>query len=211
MITVVFVAGCKKDNANGDGTIGGHAYVDLGLPSGTLWATCNVGANVPEGYGNYYAWGETNTKEVYDFDTYKYYDGSDLTKYTGNDGLSVLQPDDDAAMVNWGNGWCMPTRIQWEELCQYTTNIWTTQNGVNGRLFTTLNGSGSCLFLPASGRIIYNNDLDYVDGTGYYRSSSLYLNAPGCAWGFIFGVVNGSESAIDRSIGYSVRPVHSAK
>ena len=207
---MVFAAGCNKpDEPNNSGSANGHGYVDLGLPSGTLWATCNVGASAPESYGDYFAWGETQPKEVYDYDTYKYYDGYDLIKYTGNDGLSVLQQDDDVATVIWGAGWSVPTKTQWEELLQYTTNAWTTQNGVNGRLFTALNGSGHCLFLPAPGRIW--NELDYVNGYGYYWSSLLYNNAPVCAWGFVFGVESYNVSYIDRGLGYSVRPVYSTR
>lgn len=119
-------------NSNGGGG-GSHDYVDLGLPSGLLWATCNVGADNPEDYGDYFAWAETEPKSVYNWSTYKYCDGGyyyKLTKYCtrsdfGNNGftdnLTVLLPEDDAATANWGNGWRMPTENEWRELIDNTT------------------------------------------------------------------------------------------
>ena len=125
-VAMMFVAGCTpEDGPNNEGgdiggnTYNGHEYVDLGLPSGTLWATCNVGADTPEGYGDYFAWGETTPKTTYNWNTYKYCNGGEglntLTKYCSDsnfgyngftDNLTVLQlMDDDAATVNWGSGW----------------------------------------------------------------------------------------------------------
>ena len=212
MTAVVCAAGCKKeDNANN-----GHTYVDLGLPSGTLWATCNVGATTPEGYGDYFAWGETQTKSTYNWSTYRYCNGSyyTLTKYCNNsdygyngftDNLTILQPGDDAATANWGNGWCMPTRAQWEELYQNTTNSWATQNGVNGRVFTAANGNS--LFLPAAG-YRWDSELDYAGSHGYYWSRSLNTGYPSRAWNFIFYSDDcGMYSYGYRDRGFSVRPV----
>ncbi len=184
-----------------------HDYVDLGLPSGLLWATCNVGANAPEEYGDYFAWGETQPKDVYNWDTYQYY-GSNLTKYTGYDGLTILQPEDDAATANWGNGWRMPTKEEWEELYQNTTSTWTTQNGVNGRLFTGPNGNS--LFLPAAGYRQYGDLLD-VGYYGYYWSSSLYTFYPRDAWYIYFFPYDRSMNSVSRGIGLSVRAVRSAR
>ena len=143
----------------------GHEYVDLGLPSGTKWATCNVGANAPEEFGNYYAWGETTApKDDYYWDTYKWCAGSQttLTKYCndanyGNngftDGKNTLDPEDDAAAVNWGGTWRMPTHDDWVELRDNCT--WTLVKGYNG---TDKNGyevksktNGNSIFLPATG------------------------------------------------------------
>ena len=162
---------------------GGHAYVDLGLPSGLLWATCNVGADTPEDYGYYFAWGETQPKSDYSWSTYQYGDGSTFTKYTGSDGLTTLLPEDDAATANWGSGWRMPTQAEWQELLNYTTHIWTTQNGVTGRLFTATNGNS--LFLPAAG---YRGGTSlYSAGTyGDYWSSSLRTVYPDDAWYLYF-------------------------
>ena len=182
-----------------------HAYVDLGLPSGLLWATCNVGADTPEAYGDYFAWGETQPKDTYDWDTYLHFNGSDLTKYTGSDGLTTLEPSDDAATANWGEGWRMPTKGEFEELYNNTTVTWTQQDGVNGRLFTATNGNS--LFLPAAG---YRDDSSlYLAGhSGYYWSSSLSTDNPGDAWYFYFYSGGyGMSSVITRNDGFTVRPV----
>ena len=184
-----------------------HEYVDLGLPSGTLWATCNVGANAPEEYGDYFAWGETAPKDVYNWSTYQYYDGSNLAKYTGSDGLTTLLPEDDAATTNWGNEWRMPTKEEWQELLDNTTNKWTTQNGVNGRLFTGSNGNS--LFLPAVG-FRWDDDLNYVGSYGYYWSSSLNTDGPNDAWLFdLYSDYYGMYS-LYRGYGQAVRAVRSA-
>lgn len=172
------------------GSDGGHDYINLGLPSGTLWATCNVGADTPEGYGDYFAWGETRPKDYYDWSTYQYCNGNydQLTKYCVNanygyngffDNLTVLQPSDDAARANWGNGWCIPTKEQFVELLQNTSNIWTTQNGVCGMLFTASNGRS--LFLPAAG--VRVGDVLGNDGIlGVYHSSLLYTYHSTYSW-----------------------------
>ncbi len=209
-----------ENNGGGGGGLNGHDYVDLGLPSGTLWATCNVGAATPEGYGDYFAWGETQPKTTYNWSTYKYANGNhdQLTKYCNQssygyngftDNLTVLLLEDDAATANWGSGWCMPTKAQWEELYQYTTNTLTTQDGVNGRLFTAPNGRS--LFLPAAG-YRWGGELYDVSDDGYYWSSSLDMVSPSDAWGF-------NCSSDDYYMGYdgtrdygqSVRAVRSAR
>ncbi len=164
-----------------------HEYVDLGLPSGTLWATMNVGANSPEEYGDYFAWGETTPKDVYDWSTYKWCMGSNttMTKYCTKsnygyngftDGKTELDPEDDAAYVNWGPEWRMPSLEQIQELLDNCTTQWTTRNGVNGRLFTS-NINGASLFLPAAG---YQRDGDlYYGGTdGDYWSRTLFFSSP---------------------------------
>ncbi len=200
---VVFAAGCTPQEDNDD-----LHYVDLGLPSGTLWATCNVGANAPEKYGDYFAWGETQPKDVYSWSIYQYYAGGNLTKYTGSDSLTILLPEDDAATANWGDEWRMPTKEEWQELYNNTAVTWTQQNGVNGRLFTASNGNS--LFLPAAGRH-WNSDLYGVGSYGYYWSSSLYTDTPTIAWYFYFG--SGYYSVYDdyRNGGRSVRAVRSVR
>lgn len=199
----------------GIGTFSGHDYVDLGLPSGTLWATCNVGADSPEGYGDYFAWGETQSKYTYDDNSYKYNYGGYLTKYctisySGYDGftdnLTKLQADDDAATANWGNGWRTPTNAEWQELCDNTTSTWMTKNGVKGRLFTASNRNS--LFLPAAGSI-WNENNNYEGYDGRYWSCSLYANSPGNAWEFCFTSDNYSVQDNGRWVGESVRPVRS--
>ena len=217
------ISGCEidesteQDDALGNqgtltvsGTLNGHDWVDLGLPSGLLWATCNVGATTPEGYGDYYAWGETTTKETYNWFTYRYYDGSNITKYEFYDSLTTLQSSDDAATANWGAGWRMPTKTEMRELCSYCSVTWTTQNGVNGCLFTGSNGNS--IFLPAAGlRSVY--EVTYAGSEGFYWSSSLDPDGPVNAWELDF-----VTSHIDapggiymnyytRRSGRSVRPV----
>ena len=208
----------NSGGGGGGGGWGSHDYVNLGLPSGTLWATCNVGATTPEGYGDYFAWGETQTKDYYDWSTYKWCNGSrnTLTKYCTNsnygyngftDNLTVLQPGDDAATANWGSGWRTPTREQWQELYQNTTNTWTTRNGVNGRFFTASNGNS--LFLPAAG-YRWDGELYFAGGLGLYWSSSLTTDSPGDAWllGFLSDYTSVDSSG--RYYGRSVRAVRSA-
>jgi hypothetical protein len=193
-----------------------HGYVDLGLPSGLLWATCNVGADSPEDYGDYFAWGETQPKDTYNWSTYQYCNGSSstLTKYCNNssygyngftDDLTTLLPEDDAAMANWGSGWRMPTAAEWYELYNNTAQTWTTQNGVNGRLFTAANGNS--LFLPAAGYRWGGEFYDAGSG-GYYWSSSLYAVTPNFARDLYFD--SGGTGVYDyygRLGGFSVRPV----
>ncbi len=198
----------EENGGGGGGSSDDHDYVDLGLPSGTLWATCNVGANAFEKYGDYFAWGETAPKDVYSWSTYQYYDGGNLVKYTGSDGLTTLLPEDDAATANWGNGWRMPTKEEWQELYQNTTNTWTTQNGVNGRLFTAPNGNS--LFLPAAGYRWFS-DLYYVGSDGSYWSSSLGTDDPYGAWYFDFNSGSYDMDGSDRYGGQSVRAVRSAR
>lgn len=202
-------------NGGGGGSYNGHDYVDLGLPSGTLWATCNVGANSPEENGDYFAWGETQMKENYVWSTYQHCMGSlnTYTKYCnssmyGNvDDLTILEPIDDAATSNWGNGWRMPTQAEWEELLQNTTSTATYLNGVRGRYFTATNGNR--IFLPCAGQ--YQEDSYYYDVDGYYWSSSLYLNYAGKAWGLCFDQWNIGMAYKYRSWGWSVRPVRSTR
>ena len=201
-----------------DSAGGGHAYVDLGLPSGLLWATCNLGADNPEDYGDYFAWGETQPKDTYNWSTYQYCNGSNntLTKYCNDasygyngftDNLTTLLPEDDAATANWGNGWRMPTKEEWQELYQNTTVTWTTRNGVNGRLFTASNGNS--LFLPAAGYRWYA-ELDDAGDYGYYWSSSLYTVSPSCAWSLYFDSDDYYVYSSYRHSGRSVRAVRSS-
>ena len=228
LMTAVIMTACNpedepnngNDNGGGNGTYNGHDYVDLGLPNGTLWATYNVGAEKPEDYGDYFAWGETQKKTTYNWSTYKYATGdyNQLTKYCSQSGygyngftdnLIVLQPSDDAATANWGSGWCMPTKAQWDALYQNTTNTWTTQNGVNGRLFTASNGNS--LFLPAAGYRWDDGELDDAGSYGDYWSSTLRSVYPQDAWDFYFGSDYYGMYDAHRDYGRSVRPVRSAQ
>ena len=140
----------------------GFDYVDLGLPSGTLWATCNVGANKPSEYGLYFQWGDTQgytaeqvgtgeeqKKFASDESDYKFGVYPNFTKYTTTG--ATLELEDDAAHVYMGGDWHMPTPIQISELLNNTTNTWTTQDGVNGRLFTSKSDPSKSIFIPAAG------------------------------------------------------------
>jgi hypothetical protein len=200
------------------GGSGDHEWVDLGLPSGTLWATCNVGANSPEDYGDYFAWGETQPKDYYDWSNYLYCNGSvyTLTKYCTvfscgyngfTDNLITLLPEDDAATINWGIDWHTPTVIEWYELYENTTHIWSTQNGVNGQLFTASNGNN--LFLPAAG-IRGQSSLENEGRYGYYWYSTLATGNPNSALELIFYSSDFLNSYNARIFGASVRPVRSA-
>ena len=194
----------------------GYEYVDLGLPSGTLWATMNVGATSPEDYGDYFAWGETVPKAKYDWSTYKWCNGSitTLTKYCINsyygdvDNKTVLDLSDDAANANWGGYWRMPTNAEQDELSNtsYTTWTWTTLNGVKGcKVTSKINGNS--IFLPAAGyRVSYLND---AGSYGYYWGSLLYTDCSDIAYRLSFGSSSVGSSFSSRCYGRSVRPVMS--
>ena len=207
---------------NGGGNTGTETveWVDLGLSSGLLWAKCNLGATTPEGRGDYYAWGETATKEVYDWSTYKYCTAdaegglATLTKYNTStswgtpDNLTTLQAIDDVAAQKLGDDAHMPTKEDWEELIANTTAEWTTVNGVNGCKFTAANGNS--LFLPAAG-LRWGDELNDAGSLGGYWSSSLYADFPNYAWDFDFDSDGQGMGGYNRSYGLSVRPVRSAR
>ena len=193
-----------------------HEYIDLGLPSGTLWATMNIGASSPEDFGDYFAWGETEPKDVYDWSTYKWCEGNynTMTKYCTNgdygyngfvDNKTELDPADDAATAAWGAGWRMPSFDQIQELLNNCTTEWTTRNGVTGRLFTS-NINGASLFLPAAG-YHWNSELNYAGSYGFYWSRTLDSSRPYLAYGLIFYSGNVDWNYYSRSRGQSVRAV----
>ena len=188
------VAGIDSITISSDTTIDGHDYVDLGLPSGTLWATCNVGATNPEDYGDYYAWGETTTKSDYSESTYT---------YSGNP--TELPTSADVAYVTWGSNWRMPSLAQFQELSSYTTTTWTTLNGFYGWLITSkLNGNS--IFLPAAG---YRRGSSLYDGgsSGYYRSRTLSTSDTSYAYLLYFDSGNIVTASYYRFTGQSIRPV----
>ena len=187
-----------------------HEYVDLGLPSGTLWATCNIGASKPEDYGDYFAWGETRPKRDYGWSTYKYSSVGKLTKYTQEDSLTVLRSEDDAATTNWGTDWHTPTEKEWKELIDNTQNTKAKWHGVKGRLFTASNGNS--LFFPAGGGF-WNDELCYVGNYVACWSSSVDNNNLSTAryyYGDLLGCDNGVYFT-DRYRGVCVRPVRSSR
>ena len=198
------------------GTGNGHTWVNLGLPSGIRWASCNVGANAPEDYGDYYGWGETTTKEDYSWATYKHANGAynKLTKYCtsagfGDNGFTddktTIEPEDDAATANWGEEWHIPTYAEWKELRTQCTWTWTTQNGVNGYQVTSTT-NGNSIFLPAAG-YRYGTGLDLADSYGLYWSSSLSTDGPSGAWYLRFASDFQRRYGSNRYSGFSVRPV----
>ncbi|MBR3074968.1 MAG: dockerin type I repeat-containing protein, partial [Bacteroidales bacterium] len=139
-----------------------HNYVDLGLPSGTLWADCNVGASKPEGYGNFYAWGETKTKDTYSWSNYLYASGSQST--CQDIGTHIAGTKYDVATAEWGSEWVMPTIDQANELLKNTSISLATVNGVPGLRFKGSNGNS--IFFPMTG---YKYDSNYSsEGTQTY-------------------------------------------
>ena len=215
---LAFAACGSNSKVGGQG--GGAAaaeWVDLGLPSGLLWAKCNLGATKPEEYGDYYAWGETSTKEVYTWETYRYCTAVDeegwvkaLSKYNTSseygtpDHLTTLQPSDDVATQKLVDGARMPSADEWRELIANTTSEWTTENGVYGRKLTASNGKS--LFFPAAG-YRDGSELHRAGEDGIFWSSSLDAGGPLSAWGFDFLSGRQYVDCDRRQYGFSVRAV----
>ena len=201
-------------------------FVDLGLPSGLKWASCNVGAEKPEDFGLYFAWGETQgysgitSDKGFYWGDYKYSSGQTsststsfkgLTKYNTNsasgtvDNLTVLEQVDDAAYTS--DKTCrMPTRADFEELIANTTSVWETLNGVNGRRFTSKT-NGNSIFVPAAGFCL-SGSVRNVGSYGYLWSSSLYESNPRSGWYLGFNSDNvGVNDSGGRCNGFTVRAV----
>lgn len=182
--------------------INGHQFVDLGLPSGLLWAHTNVGASSSSDDGDYFAWGETVSKSYYYWNTYKW--GSPCSKYNSSDGKTFLDSEDDAATVNWGVPCRMPDFSEFEELYNKCDWSWKSNyKGTSGYLVTGPNGN--TIFFPASG-IRYDDVLEDHGSYGHYWSRSLYGS-------FIYGYelyfrsARVSVGANYRFDGFPVRPV----
>ena len=221
------LCGCKG-NGEDEKPADTHEYVDLDLPSGTLWATMNVGAESPEDYGNYYAWGETKAygeedtsnannysysgnssykKTYYDWSTYKWCSGSSYntqTKYNTSssygtvDNKKVLELADDAAYVKWGENWRMPTHAEMQELYNNCTWTWTSLNGKNGYKVSSKKDSSKYIFLPAAG-CRTGSSLIFVGSYGRYWTSSLYESSPSHAWNSHFN--SGDDISPDLGCG----------
>lgn len=183
-----------------------YSYTDLGLPSGTVWATMNLGASKPEDFGDYYAWGEVETKSDFTWSNYKYgYDEDHQTKYNRTDGKTILDDEDDAAIVIWGSGWHIPDEEQFQELLSNTT-VEKVYSGIKGIRFTGSNGNS--IFLPAS--YVYNgyysccywsknlNVGDYYDGAMIFNSESINASSSN---------INCNITSRSRYAGLSIRPV----
>lgn len=174
----------------------GHEYVDLGLPSGLKWATCNIGAKVSEASGDYFAWGEIKTKKSFsESDSLTYGKKKYSIEIAGN-------PQLDAATANWGGAWRMPTKYECQELIDNCKWEWIEKNGVNGYEVTGPNGNS--IFLPAAG-YRDGSSLDYAGEDGYYWNSTPYDS--NYAWDLDFNKGGCSMNYGCRGDGLSVRPV----
>ena len=188
--------------------------IDLGLPSGTKWACCNIGANIPTECGDYFAWGETTPKTYCTKTNYKWYSyGNDhnITKYCCKsnfgtvDNRTELEPEDDAAYVNWGPEWRTPALKQLYELKNNCTSKWTNVNGMGGYLFKS-NTNGRAVFFPAAGRV-YNNGIQDIGVNGFYWSCKYdYDIRPDL--GYILGFMGLKGYYYNRHYGASVRAVY---
>ena len=198
MMLIVFMAKAQSCPDNN------HPHViDLGLPSGTKWACCNVGTDKPEGYGGYYAWGETEEKDNYDWSTYTLCDGDETTCHDLGSDISGTQYD--VAHVKWGGAWVMPSDNQQKELLYSCKSQWTTMNGVAGLTLTGRNGNA--IFLPAAGMYWFNDILGAGEDGNYWSSTMGQYSGIYCAcdMNFLDGGQGRSEGL--RDIGKSVRPV----
>ena len=187
--------------------------VDLGLPSGTLWSPVNLGAETEEEYGDYYAWAETETKELFTTNNYAYYvDGNSWDVIDiGTTNIAGMEAYD-AATANWGNGWQMPTKEQFEELMTCCTVEWEQVNETNGRRFTGSNGNS--IFIPAAGRYyqktkeeISSTILDNGNTYGYYWSATRYEYNNRNAETLYFGSGMMKTNYFGREGGHTIRPV----
>lgn len=204
-VTLLIISCSKSDNDNSGGQTKFGA-VDLGLS--VKWANANIGATTPEGYGDYYAWGETATKNTYYLSDYKWLNSANIasgyTKYNASDNRTVLTSSDDAAHIKLGGNWRIPTIEEWNELITKCTWMLTMQNGVIGRLVTGKNGK--TIFLPAAGNRV-SAKLSNVGDSGYYWSSSLTSGNSSNAEAVNFS--SGSPTILSRSRfqGFPIRAV----
>ncbi len=198
----------------------GVVAVDLGLPSGVLWANMNVGAEKEEDPGLFFAWGETegylqdgSDDHRFDWATYKWCKGSrsSQTKYCTNSSYGTydnkvnIDLTDDAAYINWGENWRMPTNEEMKELVEMTDNRWTTQNGVEGYVFIS-HTNGKSIFLPAAGCRV--SESNYEHGTDcYYWAGTLDEESPYAAHYLRFYVGKVFLASLFRYYGMNVRPV----
>lgn len=224
-LMAVVMCGMVSTAQTVSGNVGGHDYVDLGLPSGTLWATCNVGATKPTEYGDLFAWGETATKDTFSYKIckkYKFFKIKDekleFTKYNTDsdygavDNMNVLETQDDAATVNWGGSWRMPTEKEMKELRDGCDWEWTMNykgSGVAGRVGKS-KYNGNTVFLPAAG---YGDNYGRrrEGRSGGYWSSSLNHIFPDNSYDLY---INSGDVCIysnGRYYGLSVRAVCSKK
>lgn len=192
----MWFSSCEKDPEN---IIDEHEFVDLGLPSGLKWASCNIGANEPYEYGSYYAWGEISTKSSY-YSNNSQTNGKNMGDVSGD-------PSYDAARANWGGSWRMPTMGEMEELLDKCIWQWTTQSGICGYKVTGPNGNS--IFFPAAGECndAEGTSLHLVGKNGYYWTSTPDESSTRDARGLNFGSNFYRVGRDDRYFGRTVRPV----
>lgn len=211
-MTCVGLSSCGDDDDNGENTKTNvicpddhHPHmIDLGLPSGTKWACCNVGATTPEAFGGYYAWGETEEKSTYRWSNYIHCDGDHLTCH--DLGSDIAGTEYDVAHVKWGGSWVMPSHDQQKELCDYCTYEQATVNGVNGGKFTS-KANGNSIFLPEAGAFLD----DILKGTG--ANGDYWSSTKSSSWSYgTYRMFLGPDyvscgNGNDRRCGRTVRPV----
>jgi len=201
IVATIAFCGCNKEkenkiNLSGQGQLSGHEWVDLGLPSGTLWATCNIGANAPEDFGDYFAWGETTPMTEYGNHDYS------ITYY--NTSTMEILPEYDAVKTLWGDGWQMPTPGNFQELVAKCSFKWIKYKGTEGYLITGSNGKS--IYLAAGGS--FGDDGIAVIG----RDCNFWTNIEDdnsltAAYATFFDYYRTDILGCDHSYGLSIRPV----
>ena len=221
-IMVAFMVSCTREPVSPtpptpDEDFVSSDWVDLGLPSGLLWAKCNVGATSPQDFGDYFAWAETSPKSDYDWPTYQYWQENRITKYCSNSGwgyngytdnLTILETGDDAATANMSSGARTPTKDEWEELIANTTHVYTTIDTTYGILFTGSNGN--TMFVPSAGFKYRFFGLYNGNEYGTYWTSSVRNDFMFEAWFASFTADTLKMHYVNRPIGYTVRAVHAS-
>lgn len=200
------------------GQVGGHHYVDLGLPSGLKWAVCNIGASEPWEFGDYFAWGEVSPKEDYSNETYKWGMWDNLTKYCTNptslktygmiDNKKMLEIEDDAAAVNWGNGWHTPSvndMLELGESCEWEKDIKDFEGSGIGGFVGHSKYNGNSIFFPDAGRRVGFETL--FSGNPKYFASEINYSDPSDCFIFVPNSFWSIEGRNARYVGYNVRAV----
>jgi hypothetical protein len=215
LILIAAIVSCSKENPSGGGGKAPDTVMAVDLGLSVKWASCNVGASSPEGYGNYFSWGETVTKNTFSLYNYKWLDFSSgsgyMMKYNNRsaygkvDNKSTLDPEDDAAQANWGGKWRMPTLSEWAELVTHCS--WTLDE-YGGTIGATVTGpNGNSIFLPAAGN--NTGTLAGINSYGEYWTSMCDQEHqyPTFAYAAYFDSSDIRVGSNGRAIGASVRPV----
>ncbi|MBE6298826.1 MAG: hypothetical protein E7083_00655 [Bacteroidales bacterium] len=210
------ITGCNNNDDDDSGLLpenpyNGHEYVDLGLS--VKWATCNIGATKPEGYGDYFAWGETLSKTTYEWSNYKWCNGTGdlMTKYCLSseygqvDNKESIELSDDAARTSWGGDWRIPTETELEELRVKCTWEWTTKNGVNGYKVTS-KINGNSIFLPAAGYSSNENLLEVGVSGNYWSNKLIAINSRMASYVYLQSAQTKMNEGV-RRCGQSIRAV----